>query len=83
MCYHLLLLDASCSLPRATVKLASSAAEHSLDTYIKKADQGRRGLIIHLGQRAGKDNIPEDVTDRHAADEFPVVESMTTETSPR
>lgn len=45
-----------------------------LDTYTGKAYRGKRGLMIHLGQRAGKDNIPDDVTDRHEADEFPIVD---------
>jgi hypothetical protein len=44
-----------------------------LDTYTGKAYQGRRGLMVHLGQRAGKDNIPEDVTKRHEPDDFPIV----------
>jgi hypothetical protein len=31
--------------------------------------------MIHLGQMEGKENIPEDVTDRHDAEDFPVVET--------
>lgn len=46
-----------------------------LDTYTGKAYQGKRGLMIHLGQMEGKHNIPEDVTDRHDAEEFPLVET--------
>lgn len=45
-----------------------------LDTYTGKAYQGKRGLMVHLGQLAGRDNIPEDVTERHDATDFPVVE---------
>jgi hypothetical protein len=48
--------------------------EMYLDTYTGKAYKGRRGLMVHLGQRAGKDNIPADVTDKHEADDFPIVE---------
>lgn len=46
-----------------------------LDTYTGKSYQGKRGLMIHLGQMEGKENIPEDVTDRHDADDFPIVET--------
>jgi len=45
-----------------------------LDTYTGKAYQGKRGLMVHLGQMGGKNNIPEDVTDRHDAVDFPIVE---------
>lgn len=45
-----------------------------LDTYTGKAYKGKRGLMVHLGQLAGKNNIPEDITDRHDADDFPVVD---------
>lgn len=45
-----------------------------LDTYTGKAYQGKRGLMVHLGQMSGKDNIPEDVTERHEANDFPIVE---------
>jgi hypothetical protein len=45
-----------------------------LDTYTGKAYKGKRGLMIHLGQLAGRDNIPEDVTERHRVENFPVVE---------
>jgi hypothetical protein len=45
-----------------------------LDTYTGKAYQGKRGLMIHLGQMAGQDNIPEDVTAKHDAEDFPIVE---------
>jgi hypothetical protein len=48
--------------------------DYYLDTYTGKAYEGRRGLMVHLGQKAGSDNIPEDVTERHEADDFPVVE---------
>lgn len=47
---------------------------HYLDTYTGKAYEGKRGLMIHLGQMAGQDNIPEDVTERHDAGDFPQVE---------
>jgi len=46
-----------------------------LDTYTGKAYQGKRGLMIHLGQMAGKQNIPENVQDRHDAEDFPLVET--------
>ena len=46
-----------------------------LDTYTGKAYQGKRGLMIHLGQMAGKHNIPENVQERHDAEEFPLVET--------
>lgn len=46
-----------------------------LDTYTGKAYQGKRGLMIHLGQMAGQHNIPENVRDRHDADDFPLVET--------
>lgn len=45
-----------------------------LDTYTGKAYKGKRGLMVHLGQMAGQDNIPEDITDRHDADDFPIVD---------
>lgn len=45
-----------------------------LDTYTGKAYQGKRGLMVHLGQTAGRNNIPEDVTDRHDGGDFPIVE---------
>jgi hypothetical protein len=48
--------------------------KYYLDTYTGKAYQGRRGLMIHLGQSAGKHNIPDNVTDRHDADDFPIVD---------
>jgi hypothetical protein len=47
---------------------------HYLDTYTGKAYKGKRGLMIHLGQMAGQDNIPDDVTERHDPDDFPVVD---------
>jgi len=47
---------------------------HYLDTYTGKAYEGKRGLMIHLGQKAGQDNIPEDVTKRHRPEDFPIVE---------
>jgi len=46
-----------------------------LDTYTGKIFQGKRGLMIHLGQKAGQNNIPEHVTDMHDAEEFPIVET--------
>lgn len=46
---------------------------HYLDTYTGKAYEGKRGLMIHLGQMAGKDNIPKDITERHSGDDFPIV----------
>jgi len=46
-----------------------------LDTYTGKAYKGKRGLMVHLGQLAGKNNIPEDVTERHDATDFPIVET--------
>lgn len=45
-----------------------------LDTYTGKAYKGKRGLMVHLGQKAGSDNIPEDVTERHDAEDFPIVD---------
>jgi len=45
-----------------------------LDTYTGKAYQGKRGLMVHLGQMGGKNNIPEDVTNRYDAVDFPIVE---------
>lgn len=30
--------------------------------------------MIHLGQLSGRVNIPEDITDKHDADDFPLVE---------
>lgn len=45
-----------------------------LDTYTGQSYEGKRGLMIHLGQMGGKNNIPEDVTDRHRPEDFPVVE---------
>lgn len=45
------------------------------DTYTGKTYQGKRGLMVHLGQLAGENNIPEDVTERFEADDFPVVET--------
>lgn len=45
-----------------------------LDTYTGQAYQGKRGLMIHLGQTAGRNNIPEDVTERHDAQDFPIVD---------
>jgi hypothetical protein len=44
-----------------------------LDTYTGKAYKGKRGLMIHLGQMEGQENIPSNVTDRHDADDFPMV----------
>jgi hypothetical protein len=44
-----------------------------LDTYTGKAYKGKRGLMVHLGQKAGRDNIPSDVTKRHSAEDFPLV----------
>jgi len=48
--------------------------QYYLDTYTGKAYEGARGLMVHLGQMAGQDNIPEDVAERHEAREFPQVE---------
>ena len=48
--------------------------QYYLDTYTGKAYQGQRGLMVHLGQMAGQNNIPEDVTERHSASDFPKVE---------
>jgi hypothetical protein len=45
-----------------------------LDTYTGKVYNGKRGLMVHLGQVAGKNNIPENVTSLHDADDFPIVE---------
>lgn len=45
------------------------------DTYTGKCYEGKRGLMVHLGQLAGRGNIPEDITDRHDADDFPIVEA--------
>jgi|APHM01.1.fsa_nt_gi hypothetical protein len=53
------------------VDLGSS---YYLDTYTGKAYDGRRGLMIHLSSMGGQDNIPEDVAERHEADDFPRVE---------
>lgn len=47
---------------------------HYLDTYTGEAYEGKRGLMIHLGQMEGRKNFPEDVTDRHEAEDFPIVE---------
>lgn len=47
--------------------------EYFLDTYTGKAYEGRRGLMIHLSAMAGQHNIPEDIADRHDADDFPQV----------
>jgi hypothetical protein len=46
-----------------------------LCTFCGSSFQGRRGLFIHLGQSAGKNNIPENVTDRFEPDDFPIVET--------
>lgn len=45
-----------------------------LDTYTGKAYEGKRGLMIHLSHSSGKNNIPSDVTERHDADDFPIVD---------
>jgi hypothetical protein len=47
---------------------------HYLDTYTGKAYEGKRGLMVHLGQMAGRENIPVNVTAKHDADDFPIVE---------
>ena len=46
-----------------------------LDTYTGKAYQGKRGLMIHLGQMAGKHNIPSNIKDKHEAEDFPIVKT--------
>jgi hypothetical protein len=48
--------------------------QYYLDTYTGKAYEGARGLMVHLGQMAGQNNIPEDVAERHEARDFPEVE---------
>jgi len=48
--------------------------EMRLDTYTGRVFEGKRGIMVHLGRAAGKNNIPEDVTDRHDAGDFPIVE---------
>jgi hypothetical protein len=45
-----------------------------LDTYTGKVYNGKRGLMIHFGQIAGKNNIPENITEIHSPDDFPIVE---------
>ena len=45
------------------------------DTYTGKAYKGKRGIMVHLGQAKGENNIPSDVTDRFDADDFPIVET--------
>jgi len=45
-----------------------------LDTYTGKTYSGKRGLMIHLGQMAGKENIPESITENREAHDFPIVE---------
>ena len=44
-----------------------------LDTYTGRTFDGVRGIMIHLGQKAGENNIPEDVTDIHDGQDFPIV----------
>jgi hypothetical protein len=46
-----------------------------LDTYTGKAYEGKRGLMIHLGQMAGQHNIPEDIAERHDPEEYSKVET--------
>lgn len=45
------------------------------DTYTGKSYKGKRGIMVHLGQMAGQNNIPEDVSERFEADDFPIVET--------
>lgn len=44
-----------------------------LDTYTGEVFKGKRGLMIHLGQKAGQDNIPNKVTEMHDGEDFPIV----------
>jgi hypothetical protein len=48
--------------------------EMRLDTYTGQVFKGKRGMMIHLGQKAGQDNIPKNVTNMHDGDDFPIVE---------
>jgi len=41
--------------------------------YCERPFRGKHGVMIHLGQLAGRKNHPEDAADRHELDDFPVV----------
>jgi len=45
------------------------------DTYTGRSYEGKRGIMVHLGQVKGEHNIPADVTDRFNAEDFPIVET--------
>lgn len=42
-------------------------------TYCERPFRGKHGVMIHLGQVAGRKNHPSDATTRHEPDDFPVV----------
>jgi hypothetical protein len=46
-----------------------------LDTYTGGVYEGTRGIMIHLGQKAGQNNIPENITSMVDAEDFPIVET--------
>ena len=41
--------------------------------YCRQTFSGKSGLMIHLGQMAGRKNHPSNPKDRHNAEDFPVV----------
>ena len=42
--------------------------------YCNQTFEGLNGLMIHLGQKAGRDNHPVNPKDRHEPGDFPPVE---------
>lgn len=42
--------------------------------YCSQPCKGKNGVLIHLGQLAGRMNHPEDAADKHSEEDFPVVE---------
>lgn len=41
--------------------------------YCEQPFKGAHGVMIHLGQTAGRKNHPEDASDKHELDDFPIV----------
>lgn len=42
--------------------------------YCRRPQRGKNGVMIHLGQVAGRKNHPENPTEKHEPTDFPVVE---------
>ncbi len=52
----------------------SSEQVARLCPYCERPFRGKHGVMIHLGQTAGRKNHPEDASERHDLDDFAIVE---------